>query len=212
MDYIRKNRFLLFLVCLLAIIVYPIFIRGMRGQNLISTIIFSLILLSGMYAFSQERRFLRITGAFFFIAILLEWLQFILSDTVLDILQPLVTSLVLVLLLVLTMKSIRATREVTQNVIFGVIAGYILIGFIGGLLVLSIGRSIPDAFHTADPMSAPQAIYFSFVTMTTLGYGDILPHADEARSLSVLLSIVGPMYVAVVIAFMIGKFAARNKS
>ena len=60
-------------------------------------------------------------------------------------------------------------------------------------------------------ISPPEAIYFSFVTMTTLGYGDILPDIQQTRSLAILLSIVGPMYVAVVVALMVGKFtSARN--
>ena len=99
MEYIKKNRFLIFLFFLFAIIVYPMFIKDSRGQELLSTLIYSMILLSGLYAF---------------------------SDPLLDTIQPLVTSLVLVLLLVLTIKSIRTAREVNHNVIFAVVIAFMV--------------------------------------------------------------------------------------
>ena len=101
-------------------------------------------------------------------------------------------------------------KVVDQNVIFGVVSGYILIGFIGGLLAIAVAWSFPDAFNVAGIIDGPQAMYFSFITMTTLGYGDITPAIQETRSLAILLSIVGPMYVAIIVALMVGKFAARR--
>jgi len=210
MKYIKKNRFFLFLVFLIGNIAYPLFTRDPQRLGLFSTSIYTCILLSGLYAFSGEHKFFKIAGAIFFITIALEWLQFFTEMHILDTIQPLTTSLVLVLLLVMTLRDVRIAKVVDQNVIFGVVAGYVLIGFVGGLLALSIGRSYPDAFNLPGVINGPQAVYFSFITMTTLGYGDIIPSIVEARSLSILLSIVGPMYVAIIVALMVGKFAARN--
>ena len=212
MDYFKKNRFLLFLIFLLCIIAYPIFAKSQRSLELLSTIFFTALLLSGLYAFSQRRMFLRFTGMFFIVAIVLEWFHYFSAGNLLNSLQPLVTSLVLLLLLVMTLKSIYSARVVDQNVIFGVVSGYVLIGFIGALFALSIARSYPGAFNLPEMISSPEAIYFSFVTMTTLGYGDITPAIQETRSLSVLLSIVGPMYVAIIVALMAGKFSATKKA
>ncbi|MFC2098637.1 ion channel, partial [Bacteroidota bacterium] len=120
------------------------------------------------------------------------------------------TSIVLVLLLVMTLRSLSSAPVVNQNVIYGVVSGYVLIGFIGGLLAIAIAWAYPDAFNVDGIISGPQAIYYSFITMTTLGYGDITPTIQETRSLSILLSILGPMYVAIIVALMVGKFAASN--
>ncbi len=54
-----------------------------------------------------------------------------------------------------------------------------------------------------------EALYYSFVTMTTLGYGEILPVTDQARAITILLSILGPMYVAILIAMLVGKYASQ---
>ena len=55
-----------------------------------------------------------------------------------------------------------------------------------------------------------EGIYYSFVTMTTLGYGDITPVGPQARSLSILLSITGPMYIAILIAKLVGKYSSQK--
>ena len=212
MEYIKKNRFFLFLVFLFANIAYPLFTKDPHRLDLLSTFIYTFILLSGLYAFSGEHKFFKISGTIFIITIALEWLQFFTEMHILDTIQPLTTSIVLVLLLIMTLRDVRMARVVDQNVIFGVVAGYILIGFVGGLLALSIGRSYPDAFNLPGVINGQQAVYFSFITMTTLGYGDITPAIQESRSLSILLSIVGPMYVAIIVALMVGKFAASNNT
>ena len=81
-----------------------------------------------------------------------------------------------------------------------------LIGYIGGFVAVGISSGYPGAYSIPGPLSIMEAVYFSFVTMTTLGYGDIAPVASEARSLSILLSITGPMYVAILIAMLVGKY------
>ena len=122
MDYLIKNRFLLFLLFLIATIAYPMFANGARNMELLSTILYSGIILSGMYAFHNERKFLLISSTFFIIAITLEWLQFFTDSPLLNSIQPLTTSIVLILLLVLTFKSLLLAKQVDHNVIFGVVS------------------------------------------------------------------------------------------
>ncbi len=210
MEHIKKNRFLLFLISLFCTIAYPLFSKDPRVLELYSTITYSLILISGMYAFSRQHNFLKYSSSFFIITIIIEWLQYFNGGPLINTVQPLITAIVLILLLVMTLNSVVNAGEVGPNVIYGVVSGYVLIGFTGGLLSLAIAWSYPGAFNLPDIINGPEAMYFSFITMTTLGYGDITPAIQETRSLSIILSIVGPMYVAIVIALMVGKFAARS--
>ena len=213
MEYLKKHRFLLFLIFLLGQISLRPFIINPDIGELYSTINFTLILLSGMYAFSKERNFLRFTGTFFLITIALDWFQFFGTfGNFLNTIQPLFTALVLILLMAMTLRSIQAARRVDQNVIFGVICGYVLIGYSGAFMAMAIPLSYPGAYNIHRVMNNFEAIYYSFVTMTTLGYGDISPGIPQSRSLAILLSIVGPMYVAIIVALMVGKFASGKKS
>jgi voltage-gated potassium channel Kch len=207
-DFIRNNQFLFFLIFLLLGIAYPIFSKNPRIMELISTLNYTLILISGLYAFSGKLYFLRYASIFFMLTILVEWLQYFFADTIYDKIQPLTTSVVLLMLLVMTLRSIAAAKVISANVIYGVVSGYILIGFIGGLLALLIEVIYPGAFSIAEQFQAAEAIYFSFVTMTTLGYGDISPTIQESRALAIILSIIGPMYVAIILSMIVGKFAS----
>ena len=122
MKIVKKNRFLLFLIFLLTGIASPLFTGDPAMQELLSVINYTLILATGLYAFSSYHGFLKITGLVFFLTIIVEWLQFIFQGPFLNSIQPLLTSVVLVLLLVMTLRSIRSAGEVDQDVIFGVIS------------------------------------------------------------------------------------------
>jgi len=67
------------------------------------------------------------------------------------------------------------------------------------------------SFNTDSP-SFMDYSYFTFVTMTTLGYGEITPILPFARSISILISTSGQIYIAVIIAMLVGKYAATQNS
>jgi hypothetical protein len=107
------------------------------------------------------------------------------------------------------------TRTVTHDSIFGAICAFLAFGLAWALAYWAIYAILPEAFKfpgaeatgvgdELPPASEfSQAIYYSFVTMTTLGYGDITPVHRIARTLSWLQSVVGQFYVAVVIAWLV---------
>ncbi|MEE9463733.1 MAG: potassium channel family protein, partial [Bacteroidales bacterium] len=127
-------------------------------------------------------------------------------------LRALLSAPVLVLLLIMTLKSIQTATEVRKDVLFAALSGYILIGYIGGFLTIAISLLYPGSYNITERIDMLEALYFSFVTMTTLGYGDLLPLTQEARALSILLCIVGPMYVAILVAMIVGTYASKSKS
>ncbi len=78
---------------------------------------------------------------------------------------------------------------------------YLLIGYSFASLYLLIDRSISGAFlASADPLTPESAIYFSFVTLTTLGFGDLAPAPSSGRALVTLEAMVGQFYIAVAVA------------
>lgn len=113
-------------------------------------------------------------------------------------------------------KTARA-RKVTERVIADSISGYLLIGVVYTLLVKFVTQldasaiKIPD---TSDTLNAAPAIgeliYFTFITYTTTGYGDILPVSAAAKSLVLLIAMSGQIYIAIIIALLVGKFASTT--
>ncbi len=90
---------------------------------------------------------------------------------------------------------------------------YFLIGIIGSILFRLIYMNNTHAFiYPGDSLrQTADFLYFSFVTMTTLGYGDITPKHEIAKSLSIFLSFVGQLYLAMIVAMLVGKYLSLPK-
>lgn len=107
-------------------------------------------------------------------------------------------------------------RQIDQNLMLGALALYLLIGLIWAMVFLLILVFSPDAFRGMSGADYADnfltAIYFSFVTMTSLGYGDISPAEPMAQVATILAAISGAFYMAVVVASMVGARAStRNR-
>lgn len=108
----------------------------------------------------------------------------------------------------LVAKQVLFTGSITRNDIVGAICIYILLGLIWAILYLFIAQAAPGSFNGLSQAPWQEnfaaAVYFSFVTITTLGYGDISPIMPLARSLVVMEAVVGVFYMAILVASLIG--------
>ncbi len=99
--------------------------------------------------------------------------------------------------------ALRAERVDTEHV-YAALGAYLLAGVFAGMLHLEIERVWPGSYTTGGAaipgFNYATAIYFSFVTLATLGYGDIVPQNDVARGVTVVEAIAGQLYLAVLIA------------
>jgi voltage-gated potassium channel Kch len=99
-------------------------------------------------------------------------------------------------------------RAIDAEHIYAALSAYLLAGLFFGLLHWAIALTWPGSFGeaTATPgaFSLSTAIYFSFVTLATLGYGDVVPKTDVARGLAVFEAVGGQLYIAVMIARLVG--------
>lgn len=112
-------------------------------------------------------------------------------------------------------RDIFTSPEVTPDTIRGGISVYLLIGFVWALFYGMVATLNPDAFSQpmfpADQQSAYQrTFHFSFTTLTTLGYGDIVPVSQIALVLTNLEAIIGQMYSTVFIAILVGGYLSKR--
>lgn len=115
----------------------------------------------------------------------------------------------------LAVRQVLFTGSITSNDIVGAICIYMLLGLIWAVIYLLLAQTTPGAFNGLpqapwlDNFSA--AVYFSFVTITTLGYGDISPALPVARFFVIMEAIVGVFYMAILVASLIGvRMSARD--
>ena len=120
----------------------------------------------------------------------------------------------------------RIAREpvINESMLMGAIAGYLHLGLTAGLIMGAVETIQPGSFapldlatnmvqsSTVSVLSVgavfSQITYFAFVCLTTVGFGDISPMLPVSRIISVSTSIIGPLYLAVVMGILIGRFVA----
>jgi len=88
-------------------------------------------------------------------------------------------------------------------------AAFLLMGVMWAFIFTIIMRSDPRAFSSGGvrgPMPFMDVMYFSFITITTLGYGDILPVSRAARTAALLEAIIGQLFIAILIAKLVGVY------
>jgi hypothetical protein len=144
----------------------------------------------------------------YLVAIALMVLAFILtrfSSQVLIIAYGTLMALYVLMILVLLVKQIFDGGKMTVQKIGGGVAAYILVGHLWASLYLTIFNVNPAAFLNGGELIHPgqalrQLSYFSFVTLTTIGYGDITPMAPFSKTLVIFEGLIGQLFPAIFIA------------
>ena len=102
-----------------------------------------------------------------------------------------------------------------MNRIMGAVCVYLLIGILWSLVYLIVNIIYPGSFIGLDATTlehrASELLYYSFITLTTVGYGEITPIKPIARSAAYLEAIVGQVYLVVMLAGLVGAFIARGQ-
>ena len=115
-----------------------------------------------------------------------------------------------------TMRQVVFGTEMNTNRLVGAVCVYLLLGVIWAIAYSLVAFADPSSFSGIEPYAKDgwdsSWIYFSFVTLTTLGYGDITPVSATARSLAYLQAVAGQFYVAVLVAGLVGAYISDKQS
>lgn len=100
-----------------------------------------------------------------------------------------------------------------MHIIVGAFCGFMLIGIIASLIFYFLHLDNPESFSNVAPKfgAVEDLFYFSFITILTIGYGDIAPLTDEARSLALFFGLIGQFYLVVIMAVLVGKFIGSSE-
>ena len=108
------------------------------------------------------------------------------------------------------------SKKVNEMVILGLISGYISLGLIGFFICLSIEMVYPGSFQglltsVDNPELKKESImYYSYITMLTIGYGDVLPTTQIAQKSSILIGLLGQFYMVIITAIIVGKYISQS--
>jgi hypothetical protein len=188
---------------------------GVMNSPLARSVIFSTLLFIGVWSLRGGGRFfvagiaLAVTGIFLnllAINVHSEWLQYV---------SLLALTGFLLVAIAFTLNQVTFGTELNVNRLIGAICVYLLLGVIWALLYTLVDAVVPGSFAGFEPTEGvgwnSEWLYFSFVTMTTLGYGDILPVSATARVLAYLQAVAGLFYIAVLVAGLVGAYIADRQ-
>jgi len=109
-------------------------------------------------------------------------------------------------------RELRADGSVTLRTVAGVLAIYLLVGMLFSFLYSVIGAFDADAVFAGQAhATAADDLYFSFVTLATVGYGDLVPAADLTRTFAVAEMLFGQIYLVTVVALIVSNLGRRRE-
>ncbi|MEL6941649.1 MAG: potassium channel family protein [Bacteroidota bacterium] len=109
------------------------------------------------------------------------------------------------------MEYVFSPKSVTINDVYALSAGYIILGVIAAPFFFLVNMQLENALSISQDASFSDLLYFSYITLTGVGYGDITPVHPIAKSLSLLLGIIGQLYLAVLVGIIIGKYISNGE-
>ena len=197
---------------LLVIFVIPYYTES-SYINLFNFIFFTMILLSAILTFNKSGSELAMFGKTGYLIIAFVLITELTSNSYIELITKIFFILFLLYVAINLLLVMIKSNEVDSVVLSSAIAVYLLFGFCGALIIGVVLFFQPDAFsiEVADPSLFHQCLYFSFVTITTTGYGDIIPLKPIAKTLAIFLALFGQIYLTVIIGILIGKYLSRTR-
>jgi Ion channel len=108
-------------------------------------------------------------------------------------------------------NDLRATREVSLHILAGVLAIYLLLGmFFAFTYGVVDAIDAPALFADRTDSTPAERLYFSFVTLSTVGYGDFSPGSDGSRTLAVAEMLIGQIYLVTVVSLIVANLGRRR--
>ncbi len=210
---IFQRRFQMLLVFILLTMLVSPLLENYIGMRLLLNICFTAILLSAAFA-TSDRRSNPYIASFLALPMLFSyWAGNLLPGPMLKILG--LGSGVLFFLYIISaiLTCVLRAERITQEVISGALVVYLLLGLLWTFIYSLTEHLSPGSFFSTTSLGEENRfafLYYSYVTLTTLGYGDVTPLTPMATSLAVLEAIIGQIYLTVLIARLVGMHIAHS--
>ncbi len=201
---IRRNRDFITLLMIIAIILAIPYLDDTRFGTLILVALVTAFLISALYSVSDTPSRVAVGFLLAMPSLLCAWTYFFHPTPEIFIALLISLAVFLVFILFSVLRKVILAREVTLIELFRAIMVYMMIGLAYGLLYLMIETTSPHSFQFNNGSADPESlIYFSFVALSTSGFGDIVAVSPLARSLVTLELLTGVFYLAVLIGFLV---------
>lgn len=211
----RRWHFAMVLLASLLLAIAQPLTAGLLGEQGSFDVFFSLLIVSVLLLVFEEREHRRLAFSLGIAAFICVWIGYSQDGTVARLFLVGAYLLAVGFFSLALYGIVRSifSRRVTGDAIFGAVCGYLLLGIIWSLLYSAVETGFPGSFSVPPSRVAAAATmrpdramlsYYSFITLSTVGYGDVVPTTPLARTIAWIEPIAGQFYLAVLVAGLVG--------
>ena len=211
--FLFERRFFLLLVMILCLVVVAPFIGDYTGYRFVVDMVATGVFIVAMYAISEKKRHLILAIFLVVPTIVTLWLDYYTNTHWTFIISEICGVFFWGFCIFHIFSYIRRQKEVTREVIFASVIIYLLMAVMWSDFYQMLETLAPGSFSMPDgPIQHKRIlfVYFSLVTITTLGYGDMTPLTDRAAGLAAVEALIGQIYLVVMVAWLVGMYVSRR--
>ncbi len=207
MKYLERYKYLIVLLSVFNFLLTPIHI-AISGFNPAYVIVINytiVILSSSLIATKKSAKI--ITYLLGLLTLATIWLEFSNDHSEAILICRLALSFLLFgCFCIILIRQLLKIKDINLQFILGPILGFLYLGIIGGVLFEFVHFLNENSFQLTKGFSGYSFYYFSFISITSVGYGDITPITAPSQSLTLVMNIIGQFYLAIVIGVFVGKY------
>jgi len=211
-------RFQLFFYSLITILFGSLIFPKHILADVIMPLLFVINITSGLVIFKKQKRQTWLVRGLIFLVVSVFFYRYFSNseDRVLDYIRFLVYFVFYALITFEIITQVWNAKRVNRTVIYGLMSGYIALGLIGFFIFNCIELISPNSFSGLiegglTPENIESLMYYSYITLMTIGYGDITPLTDVAQKATMFLALSGQFYLVIITAVVVEKYIRHSQ-
>jgi len=203
-HHFHNPNYAYFLISLSFVIVLPPIATLLSGGRLVLELSYAFVLSMASIYTSKSYRDLIVMSSIGFLILLLFHLDR--QDSYLQLFTPILTLTFFTFVFIRLIQYVFQPRAISANDVFALASGYLILGIVAAPFFSLISYQFPNALTISPGSDFYEYIYFSFITLSSVGFGDIAPVHPIAKSFTLILGIAGQLYLSVLVGIIIGKY------
>jgi hypothetical protein len=206
-----SGAYYLLVTLLVTIFVVPPLVHAQILPQVVISVVIALVLFTGVFTVPCQTSVRLLAFAIAIVSVIGRFAQTALPDPILETVEIVLSVLTLAIFAVLIIRQFLAKGQAIKHRIAGAVAVYLLLGLLWARIYELVILFNHGAFQIAHDEGIATLFYFSFVTLMTIGYGDVVPVSLLARNLAILEGLTGQLFLVIIISSLVAERSTKTK-